>query len=138
MPLKRHVSPADRLEKLDLRTLVDEVLEGTRTLLPVGMMIERVDRLSTGTMMGHSTQLFRMFSNLVSNAIQAMNGQERGTLTITLEQVSQPDLVPLRKRSSSPYFRVMVQDNGSGISDELCQQIFTPYFTTVKTRKEWG
>lgn len=65
---------------------------------------------------GHLRQLF---VNLVSNAIDAMNGQ--GTISI------RADLV---KYSDTHYCRVEVRDSGPGIPADLQDRLFTPYFTT--------
>ena len=118
------------LEELDLRVLVEEVLGGLHAVLPATITIKLVDRLPTGKMMGQSTQLFRMLSNLVSNAVRAMDRQKRGTLTIILDLLRQTDPVPFPKRITSSYMRVMVRDTGTGMSADRCREIFTPYFTT--------
>ncbi len=91
-------------EELDLRILVKEVLGGLHAVLPATITIKLVDRLPTGKMMGQSTQLFRMLSNLVSNAVRAMDRQERGTLTIILDLLRQTDPVPFPKRITSSYY----------------------------------
>jgi len=60
-------------------------------------------------------QLRRVYSNLVSNAVDAM--PEGGKLTIT----------SLKRRD---FVEVKVQDTGIGISKENMEKLFTPLFTT--------
>ncbi len=65
-------------------------------------------------------QIKQAMINLVNNAIGAMRGQ--GKMTITLA----PD--PASKR-----VRIEVADDGPGISDEDKTRLFEPYFSTKKT-----
>jgi two-component system, NtrC family, nitrogen regulation sensor histidine kinase NtrY len=76
--------------------------------IAAGMLI-RADR-------GHIRQLFL---NLFLNAIDAMNGE--GLVAV------KSDLV---KRSDSRYCRIQISDTGPGITADLRDKLFTPYFTT--------
>jgi signal transduction histidine kinase len=60
--------------------------------------------------------LNEVWSNIIDNAIQAMDG--RGTLTIRT------------KREGDDMIRVEIGDDGPGIPDEIIDRIFTPFFTT--------
>ncbi len=124
--------------KLDLCVLVKETLDLFQATLPSTIAIKKIDRLMVGKMRGDSTQLFRMLSNLLTNAVQAMRGQETGLLTLTLDKVIELDTVPAPKRISSRYLRLMVQDTGLGMSADLCRKIFNPFFTTQSEGKGMG
>jgi signal transduction histidine kinase len=60
--------------------------------------------------------LNEVWSNLIHNAIQAMDG--RGTLTIRT------------MREGDQMIRIEICDDGPGISEDLIDRIFTPFFTT--------
>jgi signal transduction histidine kinase len=60
--------------------------------------------------------LNQVWTNLIDNAIQAMNGQ--GTLTIRTA------------RESEQMIRVEICDDGPGIPKDIIDRIFTPFFTT--------
>lgn len=62
-------------------------------------------------------QLLRVFNNLIRNAIQAIPEQKQGKIDIRMS----------REKKS---YIVAIQDNGTGISDELKEKIFSPNFTT--------
>ncbi|WP_295117368.1 HAMP domain-containing sensor histidine kinase [uncultured Chitinophaga sp.] len=65
------------------------------------------------------TQMNRLFTNLLQNAIQAMpEGKQDGRITIGLTP------------SKSGYVTVSVRDNGHGIPEEVQPKIFVPNFTT--------
>ena len=62
------------------------------------------------------SQLNQVFMNLMSNAIQAMEGS--GTLTIRTA------------REDESHVTVAIKDTGSGMSEEVKNKIFDPFFTT--------
>lgn len=70
------------------------------------------------------SQLQQVWTNLISNAVQALDGQ--GTMTV---------------RTSAPGHggvRVEIEDNGPGIPEELRDRIFEARFTTKDKRIEFG
>lgn len=67
-------------------------------------------------------RLTQVLTNLISNSMDAMQGQ--GILEI------RADLV---KKWESRYCRLSIMDTGKGITPEEGSQIFTPYFTTKET-----
>jgi len=60
--------------------------------------------------------LNQVWTNLIDNAIQAMDGQ--GTLTVRT------------MRESDDTVQIEIGDSGPGISEEIIDRIFTPFFTT--------
>ncbi len=67
-------------------------------------------------MLAHPYRLVQLFSNLILNAYQAMDGQ--GRLTIDAEQ------------DGTGWIDVKLSDNGPGIDPERLERIFEPFFTT--------
>ncbi|RMH35363.1 MAG: GHKL domain-containing protein [Nitrospirae bacterium] len=65
--------------------------------------------------MAKPQEILQVFVNLLTNAIQAMNG--RGTLTITTWKEKQ-------------WAKVAIRDTGCGIPPEHLDKIFEPFFTT--------
>lgn len=64
---------------------------------------------------GNGSELNQVWTNLIDNACDAMNG--RGTLQITT-------------RNENTFAMVEITDNGSGIPPEVLPHIFEPFFTT--------
>jgi signal transduction histidine kinase len=62
-------------------------------------------------------QMLRVFNNLVRNALQAIPEGREGRIIIGL-------------RSEDDRWTAMVNDNGSGIPEELRENVFVPSFTT--------
>lgn len=75
---------------------------------------------------GPKPQLTRVFVNLMSNAIQAVEsrlesgeGDPRGHV-----------LVSLRHSTKDGFYDIVVEDDGPGVDDENRSKLFTPNFTT--------
>ncbi len=80
-------------------------------------------------------QIGQVIHNLVINAVQAM--PDGGGLELTLSNFiafgeTVTNLAP------GEYIRIMVKDNGKGISAENIEKIFDPYFTTKKSGNGLG
>ena len=58
-----------------------------------------------------------VFSNLIQNAIQAIDKDKQGVIKVKLEEASE-------------YAQISISDNGEGIPEELKPKLFTPNFTT--------
>lgn len=69
---------------------------------------------------GDQKQLIRVFNNLIKNAIQAIPDDRKGVININLN-------------TNDNFFLIEIEDNGSGISEELIDKIFVPNFTTKST-----
>lgn len=82
-------------------------------------------------------QIEQILINLCLNARDAMvNG---GMLKITTENVAGPGRLPLLKRAAGPgYICLAVSDTGCGISPEIKERIFEPYFTAKPTGNGTG
>lgn len=59
----------------------------------------------------------RIFTNLIQNAIQAIDDTRDGKVTVSYEQ-KEGNIV------------IKIKDNGSGIPDNMQEKLFLPYFTT--------
>ena len=78
-------------------------------------------------------QITQVFTNIVRNALQAMEGQESGDIIIVLKQV--PDQQRLIKNLSEneQWIEISISDNGPGIPEEIRSKVFVPNFTTKNT-----
>ena len=98
-----------------------------------GRNIRIVENYDPSLPMVHANrdQLIQVFLNLVKNAAEAIGDRPDGE--ITLSTAYRPGIrmsVPgTRERVSLP-LEFRVQDNGSGVSDDLLQILFDPFITT--------
>lgn len=64
------------------------------------------------------SQLMRVFTNIIQNAIQAIPEDRKGNIALTVSKIR------------NNHVRVSISDNGEGISAEKAKNLFQPYFTT--------
>ena len=80
--------------------------------------------------MAPKPQLIRVFVNLITNAVQAVEIQQKEAEERGEETVRGEVLICLRNSIKDGYYDVVVDDNGPGVSEENQNRLFTPNFTT--------
>ena len=75
-------------------------------------------------------QLIRVFVNLITNAIQAVEIAQREAEENGIEPIKGQVLICLRNSTKEGFYDVVVDDNGSGVKEENLSKLFTPNFTT--------
>ncbi len=85
------------------------------------------------------TQLFRVFLNLMTNAIQAME-EEGGTLSVNIEVVKREFVKHELNRAiiADEYVLLSFKDTGEGMEPSVIGRIFEPFFTTREVGKGTG
>lgn len=106
--------PEPRLAPTAVDTLVDEVVAAAAPALGQGVQVERCGTHGASWSVDRGL-LVQALLNLVRNAGEAMAG--KGVLTITVEPTSR-------------WLRLVVADDGPGISSGDAESIFAPFFTT--------
>jgi signal transduction histidine kinase len=74
---------------------------------------------------GDLHQLTQLFTNLLTNAYEAM--ERKGRVVVTAEIVQLPEVIPGELREA---VLVEVADDGPGMPPEVASKIFDPFFTT--------
>ena len=75
-------------------------------------------------------QLIRVFVNLITNAIQAVEIAQREAEENGNEPIKGQVLICLRNSTREKFYDVVVDDNGPGVKEENLGKLFTPNFTT--------
>ncbi|MBM9538278.1 ATP-binding protein, partial [Desulfobulbus alkaliphilus] len=118
---------------------IKEALKLLRPSLPATIAIKcRIDP-DTQPILADPTQIHQILMNLCTNAFHAME-QSGGTLTITLRNQHSEDEQQQKQRDVLPgrFVVLSVSDTGTGISPEIQERIFDPYFTTKEAGKGTG
>ena len=84
---------------------------------------------------GDPTQLTQIVVNLVTNAVDAVDGE--GTVSVRLSIASEAPAV-LKSAGGASFVRLSVTDTGPGVPDSVRHQIFDPFFTTKPRGKGTG
>ena len=82
--------------------------------------------LEEAFVMAPKPQLIRVFVNLITNAIQAVEMQQ----TEDSGQTEGTVFIGLRNSTREGYYDITFEDNGPGVSEENLGKLFTPNFTT--------
>ncbi|GAB6093862.1 hypothetical protein JCM14469_01140 [Desulfatiferula olefinivorans] len=116
-------------EALHMKTQVLATMKMVRASLPDAIDI-RLDLQSEELIYADPARIHQMILHLCTNAGQAM--PDGGTLTVALEDVTDPNALPPSRRAApfSPHIRLTVRDTGRGMSTDVLSRAFTPFFTT--------
>lgn len=115
---------------LDPGRLIKEALKLLRATLPATIEIQEEIK-SSSPMLGDPTQLHQVIMNLCTNAAYAMR-EKGGVLRVGLDDTYldeqsawlHPGLAP------GPYLQLKISDTGHGMSPEVRERIFDPFFST--------
>lgn len=114
---------------------LDAVLRDAITMAeghaPRGGVAVRLDGVPAGLppVQGDPHQLRQLFTNLLTNAFEALGGA--GTVEVRAGLVTEEDLVTGGELPGpTRYLVVDVEDNGPGMPPDVMDRIFSPFFTT--------
>ncbi len=119
--------------------IVKETVKFLRSSLPSTIDIHQEMAPALGRILADPTRVQQVLMNLCTNAGHAMR-EKGGQLTIRLDtvQLGNADLQLDPEMSAGPHLRLTVSDTGRGISAEILDRIFDPYFTTKKIGEGTG
>jgi signal transduction histidine kinase/CheY-like chemotaxis protein len=116
-----------------IEQVVKEALQLIRASLPATIDIRFLGG-SDAVVMGDSTQIHQVLMNLCTNAGHAMK-DGKGILTVEIVDVAVlRDEFDGERRDMLPgdYVRIKVGDTGQGMTQDVMERIFDPYFTTKR------
>jgi C4-dicarboxylate-specific signal transduction histidine kinase len=109
-----------RKDGVELNHTIREVIELTRGEAAKNRVSVRV-QLADGlpVIQGDRVQLQQVILNLIMNAVEAMSGPHEGSRDLLI-----------RSRMQESSVMVAVQDSGPGLSPEVVDRLFDPFYTT--------
>jgi signal transduction histidine kinase len=114
---------SEEMELTDIHYGIDSTLKLLKSKFIEGIKLTKNYDQSLGLINCHIGQLNQVFLNLFINAIDAI--EDKGEIVITTK--NQGDKV-----------LITIEDNGSGIPEELINKIFDPFFTTKEVGEGMG
>jgi len=129
--------PQAAFEQTDLAQVLQQSITNAESKVPrrdVEIVFDVPDGLPQVD--GDASQLCQVFSNLLTNAFEAVNGKGRVVLRASLENIEQDPA--FGSDAPEPAVVVDVIDDGPGIPAELSDRIFNPFFTTKTTGSGLG
>jgi PAS domain S-box-containing protein len=126
-----------QLFPIRMHLIIKEALKLLRASLPSTIEINQNIR-ALGTVLADLTQIHQIMMNLCTNASHAMS-ENGGELSVSLIQVNVPDDKTAPKElPPGPYLKLTVSDTGCGMTPEVINRIFDPYYTTKGIDKGTG
>jgi signal transduction histidine kinase len=107
------------VQLVDLHKGLDDTLLILSYKLKNGISVRREYAEELPKILGFGSELNQVWTNLIDNAIDALD--EAG--------VEEP-LITLRTRMEEDWVVIEIEDNGPGISEEVQSRMFEPFFTT--------
>lgn len=114
--------------------MIEEVLRIIRPSIPRNIEIRFYSNVSKDYIKADRAQFQQVIMNLITNAAQAI--KTKGIINIEFIKTNIIKHISAAhfQMKSGDYFRITVSDTGCGMSSEIKDRIFEPYFTT----KEFG
>ncbi len=113
-------STTKNLEEVNLLSTINSSVELFKNNRDVKISVTNYDNDLSPLVSANSSDVLRVFNNLIKNSIQSLVGVAGGHIDISIE-------------TKAPWYIVRISDNGKGIDDETKHRIFQPYFTTKST-----
>jgi signal transduction histidine kinase len=122
-----------QVERTDMAGVLQQSVTMAESKAPRGLVAVRVN-LEPGLPMIESDhhQLAQVFTNLIANAFEALDGKGHITITASTSTI-EADPAFAGVLPPTPAVVVEVADDGPGISPESTDRIFNPFFTTKVT-----
>ena len=123
---------------VQIHLIIKEALKLLRSSIPTTIAIHQ-NVADCGMVMADPTQIHQVLMNLCTNAYHAMRetGGELG-VDLSVVELTEQDYLDNLALQPGPHVKLSVRDTGCGMSRELQERIFEPYFTTKKQGEGTG
>jgi signal transduction histidine kinase len=111
------------VQEVDLHEGLENTLVILRHKLKGGIEVVREYGPSLPPVLAYGSELNQVWTNIIDNAIDAMDGKGRLTIRTSYEE---------------PWVTVMIEDTGPGIPENVQANMFNPFFTTKPVGKGTG
>lgn len=102
---------------------LDNTLVMLRSKLSPGIVLERDYDKNLPQIMAHGSELNQVWTNIIDNAADAMDGEGR---------------ITIRTDTAGDWVIVEIEDSGPGIPENIQHKLFSPFFTTKPVGKGTG
>ncbi len=137
LTFSRHVEQEKVL--INVSEVLKETIGFVKSSIPSNVvLLSRISKVEVNVL-ADPTQLFRVFLNLMTNAIQAME-ENGGTLSVKIAVVRREFLQHELNKDivADEYVQLTFKDTGEGMDPSLIGRIFEPFFTTREVGKGTG
>jgi len=128
------------LQPLSLSLVIKETIKFLRSSIPENITFNQNIISDELPIIGNATQLHQLLMNLVNNARDAVEGRENPCISIEVSLKSPEAKIDKNHAvlDGSSYAHLRVEDNGCGMTEDIRNQIFEPFFSTKDPGKGTG
>ncbi len=112
-----------QLAPLDIKPLLESTLQLGRTSKLANIKVSIAQQGDVPQVLGDSSQLLHVFLQIITNAVDALEEINGGTLEITIASID-------------PHVRIEFSDSGKGMKEP--EHVFEPFYTTKPVGKGTG
>ena len=137
LTFSRHVEQEKVL--INVAEVLKETIGFVKSSIPANIVLKsRIPKINSN-ILADPTQLFRIFLNLMTNAIQAME-ENGGTLSVNIAVVKREFVQHELNKDivADEYVLLTFKDTGEGMDPSVLGRIFEPFFTTREVGKGTG
>ncbi|MCK5912361.1 MAG: response regulator, partial [Desulfuromusa sp.] len=126
-------------QKVHLEEIIEECLPMLRSTLPTTIELRKHFDASSGLVAADPTQITQVIMNLCTNAGDAMH-EKGGVLDISMSDVllTAEDVIRYPGLEPGNFIKLIVADTGSGMTRDVLDRIFDPFYTTKTQGKGTG
>jgi len=126
-------------ESLEMTEVLEDAWKLTKMIVPSSQKTIVTFQDDCGTVFGNSVQISQILLNLISNSVAAQD-HGPGTITVSMVRAKSGDLRQPRyyQLKDQDYAVLTVTDTGSGIPNDIIDQVFDPFFTTKSVGEGTG
>lgn len=117
----------ESLEPLNLSNCIKETFDFLKSMTSHNVNMELNIETTSKMVMANEVTIKQILMNICKNSLQSIN-KEKGTILISVSNKKYNE-----KQFEIPkgeYIKIEIMDNGKGMSPEVIEQAFDPYFTT--------
>jgi signal transduction histidine kinase/CheY-like chemotaxis protein len=126
-------------KSMRVQSLIKEALKLLRATIPSSIEIHHSVDEDCGLIKGDPTQIHQVIMNLSTNAYHALQ-ETGGKLEVSLKEINLNYEESLQRVGIKVgrHLELTVKDNGHGMTPQVLERIFDPYYTTKKQGKGTG
>lgn len=118
------------INPIDLNVLISESLDLFRRSIGKSTVVDFVPSVEPCCVRGDRRHLERVLFQVLSNSSDATSGKGNISVETSIQDLDKTRLKDAAWLESGRYVAFCVQDNGSGITEDVKGRIFEPFFTT--------
>jgi len=126
------------MKQVNVNTIVENMTKMLTRLINENIRLEVKTRAEPGNVLADAGQIEQILINLVVNARDAMPCGGHLTIETSAVELDEDFVKQNQGAKKGRYVMIAVTDTGEGISDEIQQKIFEPFFSTKEADKGTG